>query len=50
MKMKSCVALMAAGAGGAMLYQNIRNGNIKKLMKKMVKIDINAMRDLEDMM
>lgn len=50
MKVKSSVALMAAGVGGAMLYQNIKNGNLKRLMKRMVKIDINAMKDLEDMM
>lgn len=50
MKMKSSIAMMLAGIGGAVLYQNIRNGNLRRMMKKMVKIDINAMRDLEDMM
>jgi len=50
MKMRSGIAMVAAGIGGAMLYQNIKNGNLKRIMKNMVKIDINAMRDLEDMM
>ncbi len=50
MKLKSSIALVAAGVGGAMLYQNIKNGNLPRMMKKMVKMDINAMKDLEDMM
>lgn len=50
MKLKSSVALVAAGVGGTLLCQNIKNGNLKRMMKKMAKIDINAMKDLEDMM
>ena len=49
MKLKSSVALVAAGVGGTMLYQNIKNGNLKKMFKKMKKIDIKAMKDLDDM-
>lgn len=49
MKVKSGVALVAAGVGSAVLYQNIKNGNIQRMMRKMKKIDINSIKDLEDM-
>lgn len=54
MEMKKCVTLVAMGIGGTLLYQQIRNGNAKKMvrdleynMKKMKKM---ACDDLEDMM
>ena len=50
MKMKDCITLVAMGIGGTLLYQNIRNGNMKKMMDK-VKIETKkTMDDLEDMM
>ena len=50
MKLKSGVALVAASVGGTLLMQNILNGNMQKVMKTMLKKDINVMKDLEDMM
>ncbi len=50
MKIKSSMALVAMGVGGTLLYQNIRNGNMKNIMRK-VKIETKkTMDDLEDMM
>ncbi len=48
--MKKSIALVAMGVGGTLIYQNIRNGNMKKMMNK-VKIETKkTMDDLEDMM
>lgn len=50
MKLKSSACLVAMGVGGTLMYQQIRNGNMKKLLKKIAKKDIKMMKDLEDMM
>jgi hypothetical protein len=50
MKVKSMIASFTAGVGSAVLFENIRNGNMQKMMKKMLKKDIKCMNDLEDMM
>ncbi len=50
MRIKSSMALVAMGIGGTLIYQNIRNGNMKRMMNK-VKIETKkTMEDLEDMM
>lgn len=54
MEMKKCIALVAMGVGGTILYQQIMNGNANKMMRDMKKsikkITMNACDDLEDMM
>ena len=50
MKMKSSICLIGLGVGGTILYQQIRNGNIKKAVKKMNKSKTKMLEDLEDMM
>ena len=50
MKLKSSMALIAMGVGGTLLCENIINGNIQKAMKKMIRMDIKKLDDLEDMM
>lgn len=49
MKIKSTVGLIAMGVGGTLMYQQIKNGNAKKMLKKLTKKDIDMMKDLEDM-
>ncbi len=50
MRIKSSMALVAMGIGGTLIYQKIRNGNMKRMMNK-VKIETKkTMEDLEDMM
>lgn len=46
------MALMGIGigAGSAALYQNIKNGNVKKLVRKMNSAKTKAIDDLENMM
>ena len=54
MEMKRCVALVAMGVGGTLLYQQIRNGNARKMIRdlesNMKKMKKEACDDLEDMM
>ena len=54
MEMKRCVALIAMGVGGTLLYQQMMNGNVKKMMrdisKSMKRITMDTCDDLEDMM
>ena len=38
------------GIGATILYQQIKNGNMKKLMKDMENLKCKTMEDLEDMM
>ena len=50
MRMKSSMALIAMGVGGTLLYQQIRNGNARRYIKKMEECKKRALDDLEDMM
>lgn len=50
MKMKSSMALILMGVGGTLLYQNIKNGNAKRCIKKIEKKMMDSYDDLEDMM
>lgn len=52
MKSKVGMALMGIGigVGSAALYQNIKNGNIKKMVRKMNSAKTKAVEDLENMM
>ena len=52
MKSKTGMALlgMGIGVGSAALYQNIKNGNMKKMVRKMNSAKTKAVEDLENMM
>lgn len=50
MKLKSSMALMTTGALGVLMYQNIKNGNMKKMVTKFNKAKKKAISDLEEMM
>ena len=50
MKMKSSIALIMAGVGGTLLYKQKKNGNVSKMMKKMMNAEKKAIDNLEDMM
>lgn len=49
MRVKSGLALVAMGVGGTILYQNIRNGNVKRMVSKMKRSKTKAAADLENM-
>ena len=50
MKMSKCIGLIAIGAMSTIMYQQIKNGNMKKLIKEMDKMKLDMVDDLEDMM
>ena len=41
---------MGIGVGSAMLYQNIKNGNVRRAVRKMNSAKTKAISDLENMM
>lgn len=47
---KTSMAMVALGVGGTLLYQNVKNGNMKKWVRNMNKAKTKAIEDLEDMM
>ena len=50
MKLKGALCLMGLGVGATLLYQNIKNGNIRKWTKEMNTAKTQMLKDLEDMM
>ena len=49
MSMKGSIACVAMGVGGTLLYQQMRNGNMKKMMNDVKKVSKKTIDDLEDM-
>lgn len=47
---KTSMAMVALGVGGTLLYQNVKNGYMKKWVRNMNKAKTKAIEDLEDMM
>ena len=41
---------LGLGIGGTLLYQNIKNGNLKKWTKQMNKAKMEMLEDLEELM
>lgn len=50
MKMKGALCLIGLGVGGTLLYQNIKNGNIRRWTREMNRAKTEMLEDLEDMM
>lgn len=50
MDMKKSVALVAMGVGGTLLYQQVKKGNMKKMMRNVKRVSKKTVDDLEDMM
>ena len=50
MELRKSVVLVAMGVGGTLLYQQIKNGNMKKMMRDVKKVSRKTIDDLEDMM
>ena len=49
-RMGNLVMGMGIGVGSAALYKNLKNGNMKKWVRKMNSAKTKAIDDLEDMM
>ena len=50
MKTKGVICLIGLGIGWTLLYQNIKNGNLRKWTRKMNRAKTQMIDDLEDMM
>ena len=50
MKTKGAIFLIGLGIGGTLLYQNLKNGNIRKWTREMNQAKTKMLADLEDMM
>ena len=50
MKTKNALYLIGLGIGGTLLYQNIKNGNLKRWTREMNKAKTKMIEELEDMM
>ena len=50
MKSKNALYLIGLGIGGTLLYQNIKNGNLKRWTREMNRMKTQMIEDLEDMM
>ena len=50
MKTKNMLYLIGLGVGGTLLYQNLKNGNIKRWTRQMNQAKTQMLEDLEDMM
>lgn len=50
MKMRDGAMFVAMGVGGTLLYQQMKNGNMKKMIKDVKRVSKKTIDDLEDMM
>lgn len=50
MKTKNAIYLIGLGIGSTLLYQNIKNGNVKRWTREMNRAKTQMIDDLEDMM
>ena len=49
MKTKSAIYLIGLGIAGTLLYQNIKNGNLRKWTREMNKVKTAMLEDMECM-
>ena len=50
MKMKNSLYMIGLGVGATLLYQQIKNGNFRKLVRQMNRSKTKMIEDLEDLM
>lgn len=50
MKMKNSMYLIGLGIGATLLYQQVKNGNLRKIVRKMNSSKTKMLEDLEDML
>lgn len=50
MKIKNSMYLIGLGVMGTVLYQQIKNGNLRKVVRKMNSSKTKMLEDLEDML
>ena len=50
LKLKNSFYMIMLGIGGTLLYQQIKNGNFRKMVREMNRTKTKIVEDLEDMM
>ncbi len=50
MKIKTSLYMIGLGIGLTLLYQEIKNGNLRKVVRQMNRTKTKMLEDLEDMM
>ena len=50
MKLKNSIYMIALGVGGTLLYQQLKNGNIRRVVREMNRTKTKMLEDLEDLM
>jgi len=50
MKMKNSLYLIGLGVGGTLLYQQVKSGNFRKMIRSMNKKKTKMIEELEDML
>ncbi len=50
MKMRNSLYMIGLGVGATLLYQQIKNGNLRKVVRQMNRSKTKMIEDLEDLM
>ena len=50
MKIRNSIYMIGLGIGGTLLYQQIKSGNFRKMIREMNRSKTKMLEDLEDMM
>ena len=50
MKKRISIYMIGLGIGGTLLYQQLKNGNLRKVVRQMNRSKTKMLEDLEDMM
>ena len=50
LKLRNSIYMIGIGIGGTLLYQQIKNGNFRKMIREMNRTKTKMIEDLEDMM
>ncbi|MBR7042149.1 MAG: hypothetical protein IKI04_01470 [Bacilli bacterium] len=50
MKLRNSLYMIGLGIGGTLLYQQLKNGNLRKAVREMNRTKTKMLEDLEDMM
>ena len=50
MKLKNSIYMMLLGIGGTLLYQQLKNGNLRRVVREMNRSKTKMLEDLEDML
>ena len=50
LKLKNALCMVGLGIGGTLLYQQIKNGNFRKMVREMNRTKTKMIEDMEDMM